>query len=469
MANLKKNITYNFIYQFLILFLPFITAPYLSRVIGASGIGIYSYSYSIALYFTYITILGLNNYGNRSIASVQSNIVERSKTFFEIYILQVGCFSITAVLYTLYIIYFASDNVAAIIQGVIVLSSLIDINWFFFGMEQFKLTVIRNTIVKVVTVICVFAFVKTSSDIYKYISIMAFGTLASQCCLWPFLKKYVIFTKIHLKDVKKHIKPNLVLFVPVIAVSVYCMLDKIMVGHISGMTELGYYDNAEKIVSVPMALITAVGTVMLPRMTALVSSNRKKESKKYIHRTMVLVLAFVNMAIWGLFSISKEFSILFYGADFARTGVIINYYAITLIFFAFGNVVRTQYLIPNKKDGIFLTSAILGAIVNFILNLLLIPKYSSVGASISTIAAEFAVCFYQCYCVRRDIYFGQYFKYEGVFLIIGIIMYLCIKVVPPLINDWITLLIRIAVGGVIYTFLSGLYLVKIQRASIVND
>lgn len=466
MANLKKNITYNFIYQVLILFLPLITAPYLSRVIGASGIGVYSYSYSIALYFTCFTMLGLNNYGNRSIASVQEDYEARSKTFSEIYCMQMLSFVFCCVTYIFYIFVFASNRTAALIQGVFVLSSLFDFNWFFFGMEQFKLTVTRNTIIKLLTVACIFTFVKNSGDVYKYIAIMACGTFASQLCLWPFLKRYIHITRVSFRNIKKHFAPNLVLFVPVIAVSIYRIMDKVMLGYMSSMTDLGYFENAEKIINVPVALITAIGTVMLPRMTALISSNKIDESQMYIDKTMLMVLAFANMAMFGIIAISKEFSVLFYGSNFTQTGVIMNYLAVTIVFLACGNVIRTQYLIPSKKDKIFITSAILGAIVNFTSNLLMIPHYASVGAAIGTIIAEFVVCFYQLFCVRKAFHFGKYLIYELVFLVAALIMYIDIRVVPTVSNVYMTLFIHLITGAVVYGFLAGIYIIKVERVPI---
>lgn len=466
MGNLKKNITYNFIYQFLILFLPFVTAPYLSRVIDASGVGTYSYSYSIALSFTYITMLGLNNYGNRSIAAVQDNYELRSQTFCEIQVMQTITFALSATVYAIYALFFAQDRIVALIQGIFVLSSLLDINWFFFGMEQFRITVIRNTIIKIVTVICVFVFVRKSSDIYKYILIMALGNLLSQICLWFFVRKFVAFRRVGIRDVLKHFKPNLMLFIPVIAVSIYKIMDKVMLGAMSSMDQLGYFENAEKIINVPVALFTAIGTVMLPRMTSLISSNRVQESRKYIDKTMLFALLFANGAMLGIMAVAKEFSVIYYGSDFIRSGEIMCYLAITIVFLACGNVIRTQYLIPNKKDKIYIMSAILGAIVNFIINYMLIPKFAAMGACIGTIVAEFTVCFYQLFSVRKEFVYLTYVKDELVFLIDALIMYVVIKVMPDFSNVYLTLITHVCVGGLVYVSLAGIYLVRVKKVVI---
>lgn len=457
---MKKNIIYNLAYQVLAIILPFITAPYLSRVIGADGVGIYSFSHSIALYFTYFTLLGLTNYGNRTIASVQENHKERSRLFCEIYALQVVCFAISIIVYLAYSFCFASDRIAAIIMTLTVISSVFDINWFFFGMEKFKLTVIRNMIIKVLTVVAIFCFVKSKDDLYIYFFIMSIGFLASQLCLWPFLKSMVIFKKPRLRNVLTHFKPNLVLFVPVIAVSIYKIMDKVFLGYMSTMAQVGYYESAERIITIAATMITAVGTVMLPRMTSLVSENKLEKSKQYIDKTMMVVLAYTNAVLFGILAVAKEFSIVYYGSDFLTTGYIMMYLAITVVFLGIGNVIRTQYLIPNKQDRVYLISAILGAVVNFVVNLILIPKFEAIGAAIGTIFAEATVCIYQSFHARKELNLRLYFRWELVFFGIGVLMYGIISLLPTFENEILTLFLHMAVGATVYMVIAGVYIIK---------
>lgn len=450
MGRLKKNIMYNFIYQILIMVLPFITAPYLARKIGASGVGVYSFSQTVATYFTYITTLGLGNYGNRSIASVQNDKVKRSNTFSEIYCMQVLCFLISIILYAIYIIFFSVDKIAALIMSIWVVSGLFDINWLFFGLEKFKLTVIRNTLVKILSVGCIFLFVKGKDDVYIYILIMALSTLISQISLWPYVKQDIDFSLPKWRDIKKHIKPNLILFLPVISVSLYRMMDKIMLGYMCTMDEVGFYENAEKIISMVQSLIVAVGTVMLPRMTSIYSSENENQGNHYFDLSMTAVIMYVSAATFGLFSIKDVFTRVYFGNGFERTAEILALLAITLIFFGTGNVLRTQYIIPKKKDSIYIKSAFLGALINLIVNSLLIGKYGGVGAAIGTICAEAVVCIYQFVKVRADISIIHFLPALIRYAILGLIMYIVIKNLPAVDNDIITLIIYIAVGAVVY-------------------
>ncbi len=447
MKSLKKNIMYNSIYQFLILFLPFITAPYLSRVIGPNGVGTYSYSQSIAQYFVYIAMLGLNNYGNRSIASVNDDRTKRSIVFSEIYSMQLMTSIISIFIYCIYIL--ITKDKSALIMLMYVISAAFDINWLFFGTENFKISVLRNAAIKIVSMMAIFTFVKCENDTYIYVGIMASSILASQLVLWPFVHDVVDIQKSTFNHILKHFRPNLMLFTPVIAISIYKIMDKVMLGSMVSTSSVGIFEYGEKIYNIPLTLITAVGTVMLPRMTYYYSNGREEDAKKYLSLSMEYVLAFANAAMFGLMAISNNFVELYYGHDFCASSIVINYLAVTIIFLSAGNVLRTQYLIPKKLDNIYIRSAVYGAVINFILNLLLIPKMDYIGASWGTIAAEVIVFFYQFWAIRKDIDIKKYLKIEFRYLFLGIIMFFSIYKIN-IYGNLITLIIKIVVGGGIY-------------------
>lgn len=461
--NIKKNIAYNSIYQILILVLPFITAPYLSRKIGAAGIGTYSFAQSMAMYFTFITMLGLSNYGNRCIAEVQDNLEERSKVFFEIYASQLIMFAISIIAYIIYVIFFAVDTVAAVIMGIWVLSAMLDINWFFFGMEEFKLTVTRNTIIKVLSVVAIFIFVKSDKDVYTYIAIMAISTFVSQCCLWPYMKKFVIFIKPAKKGILKHFRPNLKLFIPVVAASIYNMMDKIMLGYMTNMSEVGFYENAEKIIKMIQSLIVAVGTVMLPRMTAVFSHSNDDKGNKYIDLAMKAVMIYVSAAIFGILATGKLFSEIYFGSGFNRTGELLMLLVTTVFFFGIGNVLRTQLLIPRKMDSVFVISSLIGAGLNIIVNAVMIPIWGAVGASIATIFAEVSVCIYQFFMARKYIRFSKYIPTLVITSLIGLVMYIVIKQLPVIENNILYFIEQVAVGGIVYVLLTAIIFISINK------
>ena len=273
----NKNFIFNAVYQLLIYVFPLITIPYVSRVLGVNNIGIYSYTYSIVYIFMLLAQLGINNYGNREIARHRDDIIERSRLFLSIYTFQIITCFIMIVGYCLFLLS-VEQNYSTIfyVQTIFLISVFFDINWFYFGLEKFKITITRNLIIKVLSVIFIFLFVKEKDDLWKYSLILAVATLLSQMYLFTILHKYVKFVKFSLIDVLSHIKGILVLFIPVVSFAVYRVMDKTMIGYFSSVTELGYYENAERIINIPISVITALGTVMLPRMSYLYNNDKRQ-------------------------------------------------------------------------------------------------------------------------------------------------------------------------------------------------
>lgn len=460
MESVKKNFIYNVIYQILVIILPLVTSPYISRVLGAELVGIYSYTYSVVYYFLIFAMLGISNHGNRMIAASRNDKEKMSTTFWSIYGFQVFTFLIAIVSYIIYVIFGVNDNkLIYSIQLIYILSGLFDISWLFFGLEKFKITVTRNILIKVFTVISIFVFVRTQNDLWKYTLIMVLGTLFSQLYLWFYLKKEVYFKKIDFKLVVKNIKPILILFVPVLSFSIYKVMDKIMLGNMVGYEQVGYFNNAEKIINIPMGIITALGTVMLPRMSNLIANGDKEKTEKYINMSIKLVTILASAIAFGLMGISDIFTPIFFGIGFMECSKLIVLLAVTIFFISWANVVRTQYLIPHHYDKIYIFSTILGAILNLIINLILIPKIGGIGAAIGTIVAEFTLMFIQSFAVRHEnSVFKQISGYLPVILI-GFIMMVIVRIIGAImdISIW-TLVLQILVGIIVYCSLLLLFL-----------
>ena len=246
-GSLKKNYFYNLLYRVVTLATPLITSPYISRVLGADGIGKYSYTFAISHYFLIFAILGISDYGNREIAKVRDDEDNRNRIFSEIFSLQLCLGIILSSLYFIYAFVFAKSKELALIQGINVLSALVDVTWFLFGMELFLVTTVRNITVKLISVILILFFVKHPSDVWLYALIMSGGTLVGNMAVLPLLRKHVSFTKVDSRNVLRHLKPNVILFLPVVANNLLGYFDKIMIGNMSVNAELGCYDNAEKL------------------------------------------------------------------------------------------------------------------------------------------------------------------------------------------------------------------------------
>ncbi len=451
MKQVNKNFIYNIIYQLFIYFVPLISIPYVSRVLGASNIGIYSYTYSIVYYFMLAAMLGINNYGARTIAQCKGNKKERSEKFFSIYYLQLIS-TISMILIYLIVVFLLSSEYKNImfIQMIYLISVMLDINWFYFGIEKFKLTITRNIIIKILSLILIFIFVNENSDLWKYVLIMSSCTLISQAYLWLYIGKYTEKVKVKFSNIFEHLKKCIILFVPVIAFCIYRVMDKTMIGALVGAEELGFYENAEKIISIPVSIVTALGTVMLPYMSKNANDSKEELNKKILDTFELCFFAIFPLII-GLIIISNDFALVFFGNEFIKSGNIIQLLSVSILFTSIANVIRTNYLIPKEKDNIYVKSTIFGAIINLIINLLLIPRYASYGASIGTIVAEFIVMLYQIIMTKNDLNYGIIvfigIKYFVKSAIMGVVIY----IIGYFIDDsLIKLLMQILAGGVIY-------------------
>ncbi|SHI98974.1 Membrane protein involved in the export of O-antigen and teichoic acid [Butyrivibrio fibrisolvens DSM 3071] len=450
MSSLKKNLSYNIIYQIFTIMMPLITAPYLSRIIGVSGIGMYSYTFTVAEYFVFFALLGVSNYGNRTIAGcIKDN---RNRTFINIYATQLSVSLIVILAYIIYIFFIVKNYKAlAAIQLLYVLSAGADVTWYFFGTEKFKLTTIRTVIIKLISLILIFAFVRDYNDIWKYTLIMAGGYLVSQLIMWPYVIAEIKYQKPVISEMKIHLKNMIILFIPVIAITVYKMMDKIMLEAICDVNSVGFYESAEKIVKVPAYAIVAIGTAMLPRMSKLGHENNKTKMLEYFGLSVELSGFLIFGMAFGLMAIAKFLVPIYYGKDFEYSIILLETLSFSLLFTTWASAIRTQYLIPLKHDKEYIVSVCSGAIVNLILNSVLIPLYGAYGAVIATISAEGAVAFIQTIAVRNELpIFKPFVKYIR-FIIPAFSMYLIVCFCRPYLTMSIfSIIILVCIGGTVY-------------------
>ena len=466
---MKKNFIYSLFYQFLTLLLPFATAPYIARTLGADLLGIYSKTHAVANYFYLFTILGVNSYGNRSIARVRDDQKLRSQTFWEIYSFQFITSGTTFLLYAVFCLLLEHENcLIYILQGVYVLSGLFEITWICNGMEEFRLTTIRSTVIKLLNLAAVFLFVHDKSDLGIYTAILSSCSIFSALTVWPFVMKHVDFVRPTWAGIKKHIKPNLVLFWPVIAVSLYNIMDKLLLGYFSTNEEVAFYTNAERIVTIPTTLILALDHVVMPRMSNIFMKNETERAQKIMNCVMLLAMFMSAAMMFGVAGISNVFAPWFYGDDFTRCGYYILLLCPTILIKGWASALRTQFLIPTGRDRIFIISLTSGAVVNLILDLLLIPALDGVGAIAGTIAAEFTVAFLQFLMCRKDIPIKEYLKNGVAFVLIGFLMFLCVEKVEKLgFSALPTLGLQVALGVVIYCVLGCFYMVRIAKQPVL--
>lgn len=451
-VSLKKNIGFQTVYQVINRCIPLITAPYLSRVLGASKLGVFSFTSANVAYFTLFAMLGTVNFGTKSIAKVKEDKEARSKKFWSIYFLQLTFSILALILYGVYFIFYHSENCTIVlIQSIAIVCSLFDISWFFWGMENIKITVTVNLFFRILTVVLILLLVKKPNDLWLYTCIMLLGTLGGEIVLWLILPRYVVFSKITVRDVINQFKPNILLFIPLLAMSVYHTMDKTMLGLISTETESGLYFNADKIINIPVGIISGISTVMLPRMTTLYNSNSKEKGNKLFLLSNECVFILSTAMAMGIAAISNEFIPFFCGPGFEGCIILTIVLSPVLIIKGLSITARTQFLIPMNLEKDFIVSVVIGALTNLLANIILIPYFDALGAVIGTVLAEAVSCLWQYICIRKKISIVGLFKKFIAYIVLGCVMLVGVRLVNFLpFSVVLKLVVEILVGVVIY-------------------
>ena len=455
MESVKRNVSYQIIFRILTIITPLVTSPIISRAFGASGIGLYSATIAYVTYFTLFAMLGVEKYGNRAIAAVQSDRDKRSELFISIYSVQVISSTIAILAYYLSFVFIHKTRWnLAVIQSLWLFSYLADINWFFFGMEEFKLTVIRSTVIKIITVLLIVVFIRTPNDLYLYATIMGGGALLGQLVLWRHLGKYIYFSFPKWNNVKQHIFPILKLYIPVIAISIFRLMDKSMLDMLSTEESVGYYYSADKVVNIPLGLVTAVSTVMLPRVANMLHEKSIKDVRIILGKSIELTIILVSAVSFGIAAIAKEFVPVFFGVGYEPCVLLVYWFVPVLIIKTLEDIICSQYLIPAHMDNLYIVALFGGAAANIICNYFLIKQFAALGAVLGTLVAETVVLIIQL-CNVKEIPFLNLFFRQCQYVLFGFIMFITVRFSAQFINlsDAMKTVILVGIGGSIYMLL----------------
>ena len=446
---ITKNYLYNLSFQILQLITPLVLTPYLSRTLGAEGIGTYGYVQSIVVVFMLFGTMGINMYAQREIAYVQNDFYKRSCIFFEIIILRLITTIFVYIFYLFIFMLFGKETAVFRIASIEIIAAIFEISFFFQGINNFKITVFRNIIIKIVSIILIFSFVKTNSDVNLYIFILCGMMLIGNLSVWFYLPKEIVIPR--LKDIKpfRHLKATLALFLPQIAIQIYTVLDKTMLGLFSDKIQVGFYESAQKIVQVSMTVITSLGSVMLTKVASAFATNDKKEIKKFILGAIQFVFFLAIPMSFGVIAIASQLIPWFLGKEFVNSIILLKMMAPLILISGLSNVLGIQYLVPLRKQELYTYSVLIGAVSNIILNFALIPCYQAVGATISTLIAESLVLIMEIYFVKNDFCFKEILKQNFKFIIMGLIMFIILVNISKNLNFFM----KIIFGCIIYLIL----------------
>lgn len=449
---LIKNFLYNASYQVFLILVPLLTTPYLARTLGPEGVGINSYTNSIIQYFILFGCMGTNLYANRKIAFVRDDKKNLSQTFWEILLLRLIMLLISCIAFLIFLNYSKSEyHLYYSAQAVTIVATMLDISWFFMGIEKFSVTVLRNFIVKIFSLICIFIFVKSFSDLFMYILIISLSVLLGNITMFPSLKHCV--NKPYWKKINifQHLMPSIALFIPEIATNIYLVLNKTMLGSVVSVQSSGFYDQSDKIVKMVLAIVTATGTVMLPHVANAFANGEKQKTKEYLYDSFAIVTTISVPMFMGIVAVSSKLVPLFFSDRFGIVVPLLAIESIVILLIAWSNAIGTQYLLPTKQTNKYTVSVVLGALVNIVMNIPLIFWLGTIGAVIATVISEFSVTLYQLFAVRKQISMHMLFRDTYKYFIAGLIMFAFVFILNGLLPfTWLSLFIEVIVGMVAY-------------------
>ena len=445
-----KNYLYNLSYQILIIILPVITIPYVTRIFTSEDLGNYGFYNSIVSYFALFSMLGIGIYGTKQIAAAN----DVSSTFWNIYAIQLISSALAISVYLIAIFSIPQmGGVIPLMVGVVLFERMFDISWLFSGKEDFKKITLRNTVVRLVGVICIFTFIKSSDDLYLYIFLIVTINFLGQLVMWVPAKKFIKRPSFNTKIMKKNLHPIVLLFLPQVAISLYVVLDRTLLGLLGSYSDVGIYEQGQKLTSILITVVTSLGVVMLPRVANLLSERREEETQNMVKFSFILYNLIIFPMIFGLIAVNEVFVKLFLGQNFQDVKYVLYIIVFNLMFIGWTNILGYQVLVVRNKNKEFMLSTTIPAIVSVAVNIAVIPFFGYIGASITSVVVEILVFAIQWYYSRNIINKNLLFNKDLAKIILSsLIMFGAVMLCKMTLglDGIIGLIIYLAVGGISY-------------------
>ena len=453
-----KNYLYNLSYQILTIILPIITVPYVTRIFTSEDLGNYGFYYSIVSYFSLFAMLGIGIYGTKQIAAAR----DVSSTFWNIYAIQLIASLLALFVYVITLVSIPKmSGIVPIILGIVLLTKMIDISWLFTGKEDFKKITLRNTMVKVAGVISIFTFIKSSEDLYLYIFLIVIFDFLGQFVMWIPAKKFIKRPSFDTKIIKKNLHPIVLLFLPQVAISLYVVLDRTLLGLLGSYSDVGIYEQGQKLTSILLTVVSSLGAVMLPRVANLLSERKEKEAQNMVRFSFILYNLIIFPMIFGLIAINEIFVKLFLGQNFQDVKYVLYIIVFNIMFIGWTNILGYQVLVVRNKNKEFMLSTTIPAFVSVAVNIAVIPFFGYIGASMTAVIVEFLAFTIQWYYSRNIINKNLLFNKDLAKIICSsLVMFGAVMTCKMILglDGIIGLIIYLAVGGISY--LGMLFLLK---------
>lgn len=451
--SLTKNFFYNILYEVFRIVVPLFTTPYISRVLGATGVGTYTLAQTYVQYFILFSGLGFSTYGARELAYVRDDKKKFNQVFIEIFITRAILLAIAVVVYWFVFFMFEwKTDLSYKICLIYLLSSIFDITYYFKAIENFKTVAMRNISIKTIGMFFIFCFVKRTDQVWLYTLILALSELIGQGIMIISVDKSV-WEEPHyeINNLKRHFLQSLSLFIPALAIQVYTMLDKVMLGEMCGESATGYYENAQKMVRLASTIASSIVAVSVPRMAYYYANQETKKFEKQLQDVFSYVSFLVFPMCFGLAGIAANFSFWYYGENFAGIETLIIVGSPLIVSLGWSTILGNMVLIASNKQNLYTRTVYIGAALNVLFNIVLIPQIGALGATISSVIAEFSGMILMIYfsrklctitdCLKKSI------QYVIASIIMGVVIYLIQLFIP---NGFISTVILVFIAITVY-------------------
>lgn len=452
--SLKLNAALNLTKTIIGLIFPLITFPYASRVLMPVSLGKVNFAQSIVSYFALIASLGITNYGIREASKVRDDKLKLSQFSKELLIINLISTAIAYILFFISIFVvpkFSEYRALLCVCSGSILFTTLGMDWLYTAIEDFMYITIRSIIFQLISLVLLLIFVRNENDYLIYAGIAVVSSVGSNVMNFIHSKRIINFKDGSKLELKKHLKPIIVLFAMAVTIQIYTALDTTMLGFISGEWYVGIYTAATKINKVVLSAVVAVSTVILPRLSYYTSQNNTDEFNKLVYKGLDLILLFSIPATIGLCLLSEQIILVLSGRSFIEAITPMRIMNPIIIVIGLSNFMGVQIFMPLNKEKNTLYSVIAGAVTNFILNIILIPKFNALGASIATICAETIVTLVQFILARKIIDYRFVLMRSAIYIANSIVMaipvFLCIFFIKI---EWVALIVGIITGVGVY-------------------
>ncbi len=445
-----KNSLYNVLYRCLNIVFPLITSIYIARILMVESIGKVAAAQNLVSYFTMLASMGIPTYGIKTIAQYKVKSKESSKAFTELFIINGILSIICSIIYFLIIMtvsHYAHDRFLYAVTGINILFNIINVDWFYQGVQEYKYIALRSMAIKIISVLALFAFVKTSEDYIIYAFISSAALVGNYVFNIVRIRKYVqlVFSKLRFKE---HIRHIITLSMASIAAEVYVLADTTMLDYMCGSETVGYYNMSMRIIKIVRGLVIAVAAVFLPQFSALYIRNRVEEFHHLINRGLYVIAGLSIPIAIGIIMTADDIILMMFGSEFQKSILTTRILAVSIISVAFSSFVGMQVLVTIGKEKITTLSTFVGAAVNIILNYFLIRVLLHNGAAIASAITEMVVTIIQLMLARSYIPFR--FKIHKI-IISAFTMALCVGAIKYIINPMLLRLVcEVLVGVIVY-------------------